>query len=258
MTVRARSDAHGLRSSDRSGSTGRSDHVDWSAYATAYDLMSENNPAYQALLRSFGEFLETMEPPRLIYDIGGGTGNYTELAARMFPDSEIRFVEPDKGMLGLTRTKTAHYDNISYDGRRFDEIELPGTADLVICVHALYAMPQQAERLRDLRRLLRAGGWLYLVDIGRPMNVPDWSRYMFSEIRKEHGLSGALRIFWKGRQVAKQNRAILNAQKRGIYWMHSAAEFASAVADAGFEIQRQETVYRGYSDLLVCRAAGQP
>jgi SAM-dependent methyltransferase len=247
-----------LRSSDRSGSTGRSDHVDWSAYATAYDLMSENNPAYQALLRDFETFLGSIEAPRLIYDIGGGTGNYTEIAARMFPDSEIRFVEPDTGMLELTKAKTVAHGNISYDARPFDEIELPGTADLVICVHALYAMPHQAERLRDLRRLLRPGGLLYLVDLGRPMNVPDWSRYMFTEIRKKHGFVGALRIFWKGRQVAKQNRAILDAQEKGIYWIHSEAELAAAAAEARFDVLRHQPVYRGYSDLLVCQAVGQP
>jgi ubiquinone/menaquinone biosynthesis C-methylase UbiE len=246
-----------VRASDRTRSVDQSNRVDWSAYATAYDLMSDNNPAYQALLRDFEAFLETIEKPSLIYDIGGGTGNYTQIAARAFPDSEIRFVEPDTGMLGLTKAKTAAHGNISYDARPFDEIELPGTADLVICVHALYAMPQQAERLRDLRRLLRPGGLLYLVDLGRPMNVPDWSRYMFSEIRKEHGLAGALRVFWKGREVAKQNKAILDAQKKCIYWMHREGELASAAAEAGFTILRQQTVYRGYSDLLVCRAARQ-
>ena len=49
-------------------------HVDWSAYAKSYDLMSEHNPEYQALLQGFEAFLATIETPKLIYDIGGGTG----------------------------------------------------------------------------------------------------------------------------------------------------------------------------------------
>src|SRR6056297_1583361 len=81
--------------------------VDWSSYAKAYDLLSEHNPAYQALLRDFEGFLSTIRPPELIYDIGGGTGNYTKIAAHACPCSEIRFVEPNAGMIGLARAKLA-------------------------------------------------------------------------------------------------------------------------------------------------------
>ncbi len=227
---------------------------DWSAYATAYDLLSEHNPEYQALLQSFAAFLATIEIPRLIYDIGGGTGNYTEVAARAFPGSELRLVEPDTGMIASAKSKLAAFGNIKYDTHTLEDFDAPGTADLVICVHALYAMPEQEQRLGDLRRLLRPGGLLYLIDLGRYMNVSDWRSYLFSNLKKEHGLVGALRVLWQGREIAKQNNAILKAQKKGVYWTHTEAEIASATAAAGFEILKQQSVYRGYSDLLVCRA----
>ncbi|AGI69126.1 putative UbiE-like methyltransferase [Octadecabacter antarcticus 307] len=239
---------------DRSETTGRSASTDWSAYATAYDLLSEHNPEYQALLRDFEGFLATIKTPQLIYDIGGGTGNYTEIAARACPDSEIRFVEPDAGMIRSARSKLAAHGNIKHDTFALEDIDAPGTADLIICVHALYAMPAQEQRLGDLYRLLRPGGWLYLVDLGRYMNVADWRRYLFSNLKKEHGLVGALRIFWQGREIAKQNKTILKAQKKGVYWTHTEAEIALAATAAGFKILRQEAVYRGYSDLLVCQA----
>ncbi len=231
--------------------------ADWSAYAKAYDLLSEYNPAYRALLQDFEAFLATIETPRLIYDVGGGTGNYTKIAARACPDSEIRFVEPDGGMIGLARSKLAGHGNVTYDTRPLEDIDPPGTADLVICVHALYAMPRQEQRLGDLRRLLRPGGWLYLIDLGRYMDVAEWRRYLFSHLKKEYGLPGALRIFWQGREIGKQNKTILEAQTSGIYWTHSGAELASAASEAGFEVLRQQPVYRGYSDLLVCRARTQ-
>lgn len=228
--------------------------ADWSAYATAYDLLSEHNPEYQILLQDFEDFLATIKTPQLIYDIGGGTGNYTEIAARACPDSEIRFVEPDAGMIRSAQSKLADHRNIEYDTLALENIDAPGTADLIICVHALYAMPAQEQRLADLRRLLRPGGWLYLIDLGRYMNVTDWRGYLFSSLRKELGLVGALRVFWNGREIAKQNKAILKAQKSGVYWTHTDAEIASVTAAAGFEIVKQQTVYRGYSDLLLCRA----
>lgn len=227
---------------------------DWSAYATAYDLLSEHNPEYQTLLHGFEAFLTTIEIPQLIYDIGGGTGNYTEIAARACPGSEVRLVEPDAGMIALAQSKLAALENIKYDNRTLEDFDAPSTADLVICVHSLYAMRGQEQRLGDLRRLLRPGGLLYLIDLGRYMNVSDWRGYLFSNLKKEHGLAGALRVLWQGREIAKQNKAILKAQKKGVYWTHTEAEIASAAAAAGFEILGQQSVYRGYSDLLVCRA----
>jgi len=232
----------------------RSVRANWSAYAKAYDMLSEHNPEYQALLQDFEAFLATIETPHLIYDIGGGTGNYTEIAARACPDSEIRLVEPDAGMIGLAQSKLASHGNVSYVKLPLEDVDAPGTADLVISVHSLYAMPAQEQRLADMRRLLRPGGLLYLIDLGRYMNVADWRSYLFSHLRKKHSLGRALGIFWQGREIANQNKAILTAQKNGTYWTHTEAEIASATTAAGFEIIRQEAVYRGYSDLLVCQA----
>lgn len=233
---------------------GRTSHTDWSAYATAYDLLSAYNPEYQALVQDFETFLTTIETPSLIYDIGGGTGNYTAIAAQTCPSSEIRFLEPDPAMIQAAQAKLKAHDNISFESLPLEDIKGSGAADLVICVHALYAMPEQKKRLNDLHRLLRPGGYLYLIDLGRDMDVGDWRRYLFTELRKTHGVRGALKIFWQGRQVAKQNKAIFKAQKNGAYWTHTEAEIAKIAIDAGFEIVRQKAVYRGYSDLLVCRA----
>jgi len=244
-----------VESSDRPKSGRKSVATDWSAYATAYDLMSEQNPAYQDLLLEFEAFLGTLEKPKLIYDIGGGTGNFTRIAARACPSSEIIFLEPDTGMLDLARAKLTSHMNIDFDARGLEDLETDRTAELVICIHALYTMPSPARRLADLRRLLRPGGLLYLVDLGRFINLTDWRRYLFRSLRKKKGVFGALRVFWQGREIAKQNSNILKAQKDGLYWTHTGAQIASAANEAGFEILRQESVYRGYSDLLVCRAA---
>lgn len=228
--------------------------ADWNAYATAYDLLSEHNPAYQALLADFEAFLGTIEPPRVILDVGAGTGNYTEIAARKFPDAELYCIEPDAGMIARAEEKLAAHPQIRFENLPLEDVREEGIADLIVCVHAVYAMPGQAERLKDLHRLLRPGGMLYLIDLGRPMDVSDWRGFLFSHLRNERGLWGALKVFWQGREIAKQNNNILKAQQQGVYWTHSEAEIAAAVTAAGFDILRQQSVYRGYSDLLVCRA----
>lgn len=234
--------------------TEKSADVDWSTYATAYDLLSEHNPEYQALLRHFEDFITSIKPPQVIYEIGGGTGNYTQIAAQACPTSEIHFTEPDTGMIARAKSKLSDFSNIRYQTTTLEAIDAPAAADLVICVHALYTMPSPEKRLADLRRMMRPGAWLFLVDLGREMDVADWRRYLFSSVRKELGLIGALRVFWQGREIATQNTAIYKAQKDGIYWTHSQEELASALTAAGFEITRCQSVYRGYSDLFVCRA----
>ena len=87
------------------------------------------------------------------------------------------------------------------------------------------------------------------------MNVADWRSFLFSHLTKELGVLKALKIIWKGREIAKQNKAILRAQQEGLYWTHSEAEISSAVEKAGFDVISKKVVYRGYSDYLLCRAA---
>ena len=228
--------------------------TDWSAYAGAYDLMCDSNPAYQDLLAAFSEFLRTIETPRDIVDIGGGTGNFSRLAATAFPGSALTLLEPDPGMLDRARAKLAGAANVTFDTRSLEAVDAAGTADLLICVHALYAMPDQPDRLADMRRLLRPGGRLFLVDLGRELDISDWRAYIFRHLVRRDGVIGALRKLWRGREVASQNRLIREAQQAGRYWTYESGELAEKVRAAGFDIERRETVYRGYSDLLVCKA----
>ena len=228
--------------------------TDWSAYAAAYDLLAEHNPAYQDLLADFAKFLSSIPAPGVILDLGGGTGNYTAIAARQFPQSTIHFVEPDVGMTRAAQAKLAGHDNILYQTRGVEAVRADATADLVVCAHALYTMPDPQQRLVDMHRMLKPGGLIYLVDLGRYLNLADWRSYLFAHLRGRHGLAGALRIFWQAREIARQNANILAAQKNGDYWIHSAADFAQAVTAAGFEIVSQTKVYRGYSDQIVARA----
>ncbi|HGG63018.1 MAG TPA: class I SAM-dependent methyltransferase [Rhodobacteraceae bacterium] len=229
--------------------------ADWSAYAETYDLLLEHNPAYQELLAEFEAFLAANEPPQVIYDVGGGTGNYAQIAARMCPESSIYFIEPDRAMRERAKAKLAAHANVTYIDRALQDVRATAKADLVICVHALYSMPEPQDRLGELRGLLRPGGLLFLIDLGRQMNVRDWRSYLFSHLTKELGILGALQILWKGREIAKQNKAIFKAQQEGLYWTHTESEIASAVEKAGFDVISRKPVYRGYSDYLLCRAA---
>ncbi|SHI34515.1 class I SAM-dependent methyltransferase [Wenxinia saemankumensis] len=233
--------------------SGQSARTDWTAYATSYDLLSDHNPAYRALMEDFERFVGSIERPEVVYDIGGGTGNYTRIAARAFPDSRVRLVEPDSGMIARAKEKMSDLPNVGYDQRPLEQVAATEEADLVVCVHALYTMPDQEERLRDLARLLRAGGILYLVDIGRYLDLKDWRGYLFRQVAAKEGLLGALRIFWRGREITRANTEIGRSQQAGTYWTYEAGALARKAREAGLEVLRQDIVYRGYSDLVVCR-----
>jgi len=78
---------------------------------------------------------------------------------------------------------------------------------------AFNAMPDQEQRLSDLRRLLRRGAGSYLVDLGRSMSRVLAQLLVFSSIKKkEHGLVARLEFFAQGREIAKQNKIHLKAQ----------------------------------------------
>lgn len=232
--------------------------VNWSAYARQYDLMTENNPAYQELVRQYQDFLAscTASNIRRVLDVGAGTGNFSLLAAQCLSSAKVTHLEPDAGMNACARDKARanQLNNLLVDERAIEEAQFPAEHfDLVVSVHALYTMQKPQEQLRRFAAWLRPGGQAFLCDFGRTMDVADWRGYLFQHLRRKFGALGALKLFWRGREVARQNWNVAALQKCGQYWLHTTEEFQTAVEAAGFQIIRQELVYRGYSDLVIAK-----
>ncbi len=61
----------------------------------------------------------------------------------------------------------------------------------------------------------------------------------------------AVRAFWKGRFIRRQNIAIAKKQQCGEFWVHTPEQFRHAIESAAFSVQRQEVCFRGYSDFIV-------
>ena len=75
-------------------------------------------------------------------------------------------------------------------------------------VHALYAFPDPAAVIRRMFRWLRPGGSVFACDPGRPLDMTEWARYLFQSSRAERGWLRTAWLFWRGRDVARQNRRI--------------------------------------------------
>jgi len=93
---------------------------------------------------------------------------------------------------------------------------------------------------------------LYIVDVGRPIDIPRWAVYLFGCAVKRIGFLNTIKLFIEARQVVKQNHHIQQQQADGSYWVHSIDGFRSALVDSGFHIIESDTCYREMSDRAVC------
>jgi ubiquinone/menaquinone biosynthesis C-methylase UbiE len=137
-------------------------------------------PLYDPLLRLFGEgsikraLVEQarVEPDHRALDIGCGTGTLTVLIKQLHPSAEVVGLDPDAR--ALTRaTQKAERAGLSI---RFDEgfsSELPypdASFDRVFSSFMLHHLEREEKlsTLQEVRRVLRPGGSLHLLDFGEP------------------------------------------------------------------------------------------
>jgi len=236
----------------------RHPNVEWAEYAEAYDVMCGANPAYQDNLSVFREWLIglDLQPNAQICDVGAGTGNYVVEMAKRFPQAVITHMDSDP-IMNRTASKKyrAHgFKNINFDTCRVADAAIDvASLDLVVCVNALYSFPSAECAIKMFHHWLKPGGLAFLIDLGRPMDVGDWARFIVSSSVKNIGWLDTLSAFIKGRKAIGQNRRIRHEQDCGRYWMHSTEGFGSLLRDAGFSIAHLGTCYRGVCDLAICR-----
>jgi ubiquinone/menaquinone biosynthesis C-methylase UbiE len=107
-----------------------------------------------------------------VLDIGCGTGTLVALAKRLYPDARVVGLDPDPKALVRAQRKAANQglsirldqgysDRLPYDDASFDRVLSS------MMFHHLTAEEKQPT-LREVRRVLRPGGSLHLVDFGGP------------------------------------------------------------------------------------------
>ena len=231
--------------------------VRWDEYAEAYDTMCSANPAYQENLSIFRSWINRLSLPEepTICDLGAGTGNYSLEAAMAFPAANVIHLDSDPVMnrTALRKYKSSGVGNISFmPGNVLNAALGTSSIDLIICVNALYTFDNVKSVLSRCIEWLKPGGHIFLIDLGRPMDVRDWSEYIIGSNLKRQGLVATMRAFLRGRKAIGQNRLIRHQQDQGRYWLHTPEEFARTLESAGLSVQRLETCYRGVCDLAIC------
>jgi SAM-dependent methyltransferase len=144
----------------------------WSAYTTegfgeAYHAARPAPP--EAILRLLCR-LARVERPRLVVDVGSGTGLSTRAWALLA--DEVVGVEPNSEMRAAAEADTP-FDNVRYVEGYSDSIGLPNdSADLVTYSQSLHWMDPQPT-FHEAARILRPGGVLAAYDYELPPSV-DW------------------------------------------------------------------------------------
>ena len=230
--------------------------VDWDSYAEVYDLMADNNPAYQDLIAQFKHAIAEwcIEPRSTLADLGAGTGNFSIELAQAFPKCHITHLDANSDMNRLAKRKAnARYvKNLCFTTTDIGAAHFQsGGLAAISTVHALYAFPHPRDVIAKMFDWLEPGGYLFACDAGRMGQLSKWVVYLLREFYRRQGLWRTAQFYYRARVVTQQNRLIAQAQRDGRYWTHTHAEFRAAIESAGFEILAAHEAYRGNSDLIV-------
>ncbi len=146
---------------------------DW--FLPLYDPLVKllgGDPARRALLNQ-----AAIRPGYRVLDIGCGTGSLVTLIKRLHPGADVVGLDPDPKALARGKRKAERAAvSIQFDQGFSDELPYPEASfDRVFSSFMFHHLqPEEKEKtLREVRRVLKPGGFLHLLDFGGPESGPD-------------------------------------------------------------------------------------
>jgi ubiquinone/menaquinone biosynthesis C-methylase UbiE len=232
--------------------------LQWSSYATSYDVVCEHNPAYQENLSLLMTYLDgwDLAADANIADLGAGTGNFLKAMATRLPNANFTHVDSDSTMNSLAKRKyaAAGLEKVDVIEEYLQRVTLPTNHfDLIVCVNVLYAVAPQPLFLSRMHRWLKPGGRLFVIDFGRKIKMLDWGWYLLKYNAHKHGLMHFAKVLASNFEAIKQNKNAKSDFANGVFWEHTTQEFIDVIKTSNFEIEDAFTCYRDYCDLAVCR-----
>jgi len=228
--------------------------VSFDEYSKKYDMLLQYSPPYQEIGKFIIIELQKIYSPEAkfsVLDIGGGTGNFSKIVTDEFPNAIIHLLEPNDKMLAIAKHKLRDTKS-TYSKVSFQNFKNSNKYDILLCVHALYLMPSSITLIPYFQKFMQQETRLIICDIGKVINVFDWTLFLFNENRRKHGLLKAIQIIKTASEIKKSNREIAKNQKNGQLWQHNLQGFKNYFEEY-YQIQTAFTCYRGCSNFLVCQ-----
>lgn len=198
------------------------------AAAGEYDMQRRQLiPCYEPFYGMALSLVESDHPRPRILDLGAGTGLFSGMVLRQFPQARLTLMDVSEKMLEGARKRFEHNENVRYIVGDYTTYHFSESYDAVISSLSIHHLPHPAKRrlFATVHRLLREGGVFVNADQvagSTPANDDYYMRRWVDHIQKS-GLSQEAIDAAKERRKLDIN-ATLNDQ---IKWLRQAG-FADA------------------------------
>ena len=106
-----------------------------------------------------------------LLDLCCGSGDLSEQFARKYPAAEITGLDYSSEMLKVFSRRTARFKNVSHlQGSCYELPFADGTFDAVVIGYGLRNLEFPLKGLKEIHRVLKPGGGIGCVDLGKPTN----------------------------------------------------------------------------------------
>jgi demethylmenaquinone methyltransferase/2-methoxy-6-polyprenyl-1,4-benzoquinol methylase len=183
-------------------------------------------------------------PAPVCVDLACGTGDVTFELARRYPQGRVIGVDLTAPMIEVARERS-QFANVEFQVGDMCRLSLSaGSADIVTGSYALRNAPVLDDALREIRRVLKPGGYAAFLDFAKPVSP----------------LAAALRLallkYWCGAVSI-----VVHGRPEHAYIAASLRQFPDREAlrvklnQCGLEVVRSEPQMFSTMDLLLCRAS---
>ena len=190
-----------------------------------------------------------------VVDVGAGTGNFVCALLEEIPRARAMHLDSSREMNTYAEEKYREKGfcvDLVEEYMQTVQIE-PESKDLVVCVNALNNAPPVRPIVNRIRSWLKPGGYFFLIDFGREMNVADWTWYLTKNLLATVGIAQTIAVLRRQTKTISINRKGHGDQQTGRLWTHSTEELLDLLEESDFEIVRSQLCYRDYADLVVAQ-----